>query len=64
MKNKTALNKFIIIRDLNFSDFMKDEEGNIKLYDTEEDALLTCGMYEFDDVLVCQVVHNYIDEEL
>jgi len=33
-----SVGKYIIIKDLNFNDFMKDEEGKIKLFDTYEDA--------------------------
>ena len=40
---------------------MKDEEGLIITYDTEEDALDVCGMYEFENCWVCKLVSNYID---
>ena len=40
-----------IIIDLRNMDFMKDENGKICYYDTEE-ACLTCGMYEFENAWV------------
>ena len=52
--------KFVII-DLRTMDYMKDENGNIMYYDTERDAHLTCGMYEFENVWICKLVYNYID---
>lgn len=58
VENSKAVGKFIIVKDLKFSDFMKDEKG-IVLYDSLEKAADTCGMYEFEDVLVCQVVFNH-----
>jgi len=48
-KNKEAVDKYFIITDLSFSDFMKDEEGNIQIYNTPEEAGVVCGMYEFED---------------
>lgn len=37
--------KYVII-DLRTMDFMKSEKGELNYYDTEEEAFLTCGMYE------------------
>ena len=45
MENEKAVGKYIIIKDLEFSDFMKNDEGKIKLYDTIGEAAETCGMY-------------------
>jgi len=61
MNNKKAVGKFIIIKDLEFSDFMKDKDGKINVYDTLHEASLTCGMYEFPDVLICKIVYNHIE---
>lgn len=55
-------NKYIIV-DLSTMDYMKDESDKIKIYDTEEQARETCGMYEFENVWVCKLVYNYIDEQ-
>lgn len=64
MINKETVGKFFIIKDLEFSDFFKDEEGKIRIFDTETEALETCGIYEFDDALVCQVTFNHIENEI
>jgi hypothetical protein len=51
-------NKFAII-DLASLDYMKDIEGKIKLYDTEEDAILNCGMYELDSAWVVKLIYQH-----
>jgi hypothetical protein len=62
MENKEVVGKFIIIKDLLFSDFMKDEDGNIRVFDTMLEAAETCGMYEFPNVLVCKIEYNHIEK--
>ena len=62
MENKEVVGKFIIIKDLLFSDFMKDEDGNIRVFDTMLEATETCGMYEFPNVLVCKIEYNHIEK--
>ena len=54
--------KFVII-DLINMDFMKNEEGKINYYDTEDDACLTCGMYEFEDAWVVELKYNHIESD-
>jgi uncharacterized protein YacL (UPF0231 family) len=51
-----------VIVDLRNMDFMKDQEGNIKYYNTEEEACETCGMYEFENAWVCKLVFNHIEK--
>lgn len=51
-------NKYVII-DLRNMDYMKDEEGKIEYYDTEKEARLVCGMYEFEDAWICQLIYNH-----
>jgi len=51
-----------VIIDLRNMDFMKDREGVIKYYDTREDAAETCGMYEFEDAWVMQLIYNHIEQ--
>jgi len=55
-------NKYVII-DLRNMDYMKDEEGNIIYYDTEDDACCTCGMYEFEDAWVCKLIYNHKEDD-
>ncbi len=62
MKNKEVVGKYIIVKDLEFSDFMKDSNDKIKLYNSIKEAAETCGMYEFEDVLILKVEHNYVEK--
>lgn len=32
-----------------------------QLNDTEDEACNVCGMYEFEDAIVCEVKHNHIE---
>jgi hypothetical protein len=51
-------NKYVII-DLRNMDYMKDDEGKICVYDTLDKAGDVCGMYEFEDAWVCQLIYNH-----
>lgn len=53
--------KYVII-DIRTNDFMKDKDKNICVYDDIDDALLTCGMYEFANVWIAKLEYNYIDK--
>jgi len=44
--------------------FMKDKDGKINYYDTEEDACLTCGMYEFENAWVMKLIYNHIEKDM
>ena len=55
--------QFVII-DLRNMDFMKDLEGKIKYYDTRSDAAETCGMYEFKNAWVMELIYNHIESEI
>lgn len=55
-------NKYIII-DLRNMDFMKDLNGNLKVFDTEEEARETCGMYEFENAWVMKLLYNHIVQD-
>lgn len=50
-----------VIIDIRNMDFMKSEEGNIEYYDTKEEACQVCGMYEFEDAWVMELVYNHIE---
>lgn len=52
-----------VIIDLRTMGFMKDKEGKINYYDTKEEAGVTCGMYEFENVWILQLIYNHIEEE-
>jgi hypothetical protein len=53
--------KYVII-DLRNMDYMKDENGNIIYYDTIEEAVDTCGMYEFENAWVMKLIYNHIEK--
>lgn len=52
--------KYVII-DLRNMDFMKNKKGEINYYDTLEEASVTCGMYEFENVWVMKLMYNHIE---
>lgn len=52
-----------VIIDLRNMDFMKDLKHDIVYYDTREEAAMTCGMYEFKNVWVMELIYNHIEEE-
>jgi len=54
--------KYVII-DLRTMDFMKDQDGIIKYYDTEEDAGLTCGIQELENAWVMKLIYNHIENK-
>ena len=53
-----------VIIDLRNMDFMKDKDGKINYYDTEEDACLVCGMYEFENAWVMKLIYNHKEEDM
>lgn len=56
------MGKYLIVKDLEFSDFFKEKDGKIKTFSTLKEALLTCGMYELIDVLILKVERHYTDK--
>ena len=60
-KLKTMEGQYVII-DLRTMDYMKDEDGNIKYYDTEEQAGIVCGVHEFENAWILKLVYNHIEE--
>ena len=51
-----------VIIDLRNMEFMKDYWGHIILYDTEKEACETCGMYEFENAWVMQLIYNHTEK--
>lgn len=56
--NQFILGKFVIISALDFSDYYKDVDGNLKVFDTYEQAMLHCGFMELDYVYIV-MVYNF-----
>lgn len=52
-----------VIIDLRNMYFMKNEEGKINYYDTEQEACDVCGMYEFENVWVMKLIYNHIEQD-
>jgi hypothetical protein len=52
-----------IIVDLKTMDFMKNEEGKINYYDTEEEACDVCGIYELPNAWVMKLIYNHIEQD-
>jgi len=52
-----------VIIDLRNMDFMKDKDGKINYYDTEEEACSVCGIYEFENAWVMKLIYNHIESE-
>jgi hypothetical protein len=59
-KQETTQGKYVII-DIRNMDFMKNEKDEINYYDTEEQARLVCGMYEFENAWVMKLIYNHIE---
>ena len=41
---------------------MKDKDGNIIYYNTEEEARNICGLYEFVDAWIMKLIYNHKEE--
>jgi len=54
--------KYVII-DLRTMDFMKDKDGIIKYYDTEEEAGIVCGVYEHENAWILKLIYNHIEDK-
>jgi hypothetical protein len=63
MNNKDLIGKYVILKDIFSSDYYKDENGQIKLFDTYELALQTAWIAELTDVIIVHVVDRYDDDE-
>ena len=44
-------------------DFMKDQDGIIKYYDTEEEAGIVCGVYELENAWILKLIYNHIEDK-
>jgi hypothetical protein len=52
-----------VIVDLKTMEFMKDLYGEINYYNTKEEALDVCGIYEFEDVWIMKLIYNYLESK-
>ena len=55
-------NKQYIIVDIINKKFFLDVNGNVKVFNDYNNALLNCGIYELENAWVCPLIHNHIEE--
>ena len=55
------MTKYIIV-DIISKEFFKDVDGNVKIFDNQEYALLHCGIYELENAWVCELKYNHIED--
>ena len=60
IKINKIMNKYIII-DLNSMLIFRNVVGGIKYFDTEQEAIDDCGIYELNDVFILKLIHHYIE---
>jgi predicted RNA-binding protein with PUA-like domain len=52
-----------VIINLQNMDFMKNvETGKIVFYNSEDEALDVCGIYEFENVWIMKLIHNHVEK--
>ena len=61
LKRKSMEGKYIIL-DLRTMDYFKTKYGELKLFDSQDDACEYCGMYEFPNAWVCKLIFNHIEK--
>jgi hypothetical protein len=54
------MNKYIII-DFDSMIVFRNGVGVIKYFDTEQEAIDYCGIYELNDVFILKLIHHYIE---
>ena len=52
-----------IIVDLKTMEYFKTVHGDMMFFDTDEDALLHCGIYELPDAWVMKLIYNHIEKD-
>jgi hypothetical protein len=53
--------KYIIVDIIN-KKFFLDVNGNVKVFNDYNNALLNCGIYELENAWVCPLIHNHIED--
>ena len=61
MSKKARKGRFVII-DIRNMDFQKDQNGNIKVFDTYQEACVTAGIYEHENSWVMMLMYNHIEQ--
>ena len=55
-------NKKYIIVDIISKKIFCDTDENIKIFETYEDAELTCNIYELPNAWICELTYNHIEK--
>ena len=55
-------NKQYIIVDIINKKFFLDAYGNVKVFEEYDEALIHCGIYELENAWICELIHNYIED--
>ena len=56
------MNDQYIIVDIINKKFFLDVNGNVKVFNDYNNALLNCGIYELENAWVCPLIHNHIED--
>jgi hypothetical protein len=56
------MNDQYIIVDIINKKFFLDVNGNVKVFNDYNNALLICGIFELENAWVCQLKHNHIED--
>jgi hypothetical protein len=59
--SEVTMTEYIIV-DIVSQEFFKDVDGNVKIFEDYYNALLHCGIYEFENAWVCELKHNHIED--
>ena len=60
--NKQSSVKYIIVDTIN-KKFFLDADGNVKIFDSFDNAVLHCNIYELPNAWVCDLIYHYQDNE-
>ena len=56
------MSKQYIIVDIISKKIFFDTDENIKIFETYEDAELTCNIYDLPNVWICELTYNHIEK--
>lgn len=59
--DKQSSVKYIIVDTIN-KKFFLDADCNVKIFDSFDNAVLHCNIYELPNAWVCHLIYNYQDK--
>ena len=63
MSNTKQIEQYIIV-DITNHEIFKDVDGNVKIFNDYDDALIHCGIYELPNAWICKLMYNYIEPDV